>query len=187
LSIFHLALAWHALHRASAIAASPEHLILEMFLHIFLFLSTSLHSLLVGGQNVSAPSHTPTFKPTVRPSRAPVAPVVTFSPSLMPTQISASPTQPTNYCPNFPTSELSPLEDFYYSTGGPNWRYTDGDLQPWNFSTPNPNPCSEEWQFIRCAKCSVIEIIINDANLAGSLPNSIGQLKFLKVKRRTLN
>ena len=39
-------------------------------------------------------------------------------------------------------SEMSALEDFYYSTGGPNWL----DSQGWNFTGVH-NPCAEDWYY----------------------------------------
>lgn len=120
-----------------------------------------------------APSIIPTVWPTLKPS---------VQTTIMPTRISSSPTQAPNNCPTFPTSQLNPLKDLYNSAGGPNWRYTDGNRQPWDFSVPKPNPCADQWQYLRCLNCFILQLTFTaGTNMTGSLPDSIGQLKYLTV------
>lgn len=113
---------------------------------IFGILLVQFLAVFVVCQNVSSPTPSltptriPTRPPTFKPSRAPVITTLT------PTQISASPTQAPNSCPIFPTTQLTPLEDFYNSAGGPYWKYFEGQGQPWDFSVPKPNPCADQWQ-----------------------------------------
>jgi hypothetical protein len=58
---------------------------------------------------------------------------------------------------NLLPSVLSALHDFYNSTHGDSWDYVNVSSvsQVWNWTQPNPNPCSQKWQGItRPIPCS---------------------------------
>ena len=56
---------------------------------------------------------------------------------------------------------------------------TDYDIDgiPWDFSVPinsTNNPCNSHWQYLQCNNnCQIIEILLINVNLNGSLPNSL--------------
>ncbi len=90
------------------------------------------------------------------------------------------PTSMPTMCSSFPSVELSVLEDLYNTTDGPNWNYGPNG-NPWNFSQRNPNPCAQNWAFINCYHCVIIDLLIENANLVGTIPSSIKKLTFLEV------
>jgi Leucine-rich repeat (LRR) protein len=84
---------------------------------------------------------------------------------------------------NIPTSEYIALYDLYNSTHGENWAWESASGSQWNFTGPH-NPCSEAWAGVRCSNstddsCSVTGIDLQNMNLTGTLPWSIGYLSNL--------
>jgi hypothetical protein len=77
---------------------------------------------------------------------------------------------------SLPSAEMQALQDLYYSTGGPYWRWLPSSQfgYPWDF-TSNGNPCSAvtPWQGITCSStcdktaCHVVALIITAKNLTG--------------------
>eukprot|EP00981_Chlorochromonas_danica_P015002 scaffold9897_cov174-Ochromonas_danica.AAC.2 len=108
---------------------------------------------------------------------------------------------------SFSSSELEALYAIYNATGGESWMYYYYYGNPWNFSQPSPDPCGEEWQGISCLTvCSeknvsasggsgsvsgesnktscenvVGQLQLEDMNLAGTLPEAIGNFPFMIV------
>ena len=88
-------------------------------------------------------------------------------------------------------SETYALVDLYQSTDGKNWKWKKPYSNygyPWNVTDwPNQNPCSVStpWQGVDCTKqtnsiSSVTTLILNDYDLHGTLPTSIGNLTSLE-------
>jgi Leucine-rich repeat (LRR) protein len=87
-------------------------------------------------------------------------------------------------------SEFDALKDLYYSTNGPYWQWINVSSQsiPWNFNEPDPNPCTENWQGVKC-KCSEIppkichvdSLTLDNHHLNGPLPSTIGNLKEITI------
>jgi hypothetical protein len=64
---------------------------------------------------------------------------------------------------NLLPSVLSALHDFYNSTHGDSWDYVNVSSvsQVWNWTQPNPNPCSQKWQGItRPIPCSSLFFLL---------------------------
>ena len=81
--------------------------------------------------------------------------------------------------------DLPALIDFYESTGGENW--TDNSGWVTGVNDPNSNPC-DGWKGISCnGDNRVDEIFITSNNLTGSLPESLGEISFLRRLRLTNN
>jgi Leucine-rich repeat (LRR) protein len=80
---------------------------------------------------------------------------------------------------NVPDSEIAALQDLYDATDGDSWSW-DGAGTIWNFT--NPNPCIDEWQGVTCSQVlsdgymHVTALDLNAYGLAGSIPDSVGQL-----------
>jgi Leucine-rich repeat (LRR) protein len=92
----------------------------------------------------------------------------------------------------FPASELQALRDLYLSTNGSDWSWRTNNQselvgQPWNFSTSQTNPCTQNWQGVTCSSqctispCNVTGLDLTAMNLCGELPTSINQLTELKI------
>ena len=94
--------------------------------------------------------------------------------------------------------EYNALHDLFNSTTGSQWildiPYTTYGY-PWNFVIPQENPCSitTPWQGITCSSgcyldntttntlpCNIISINLQELNLQGTLPQSIGNLSSLQ-------
>ncbi len=79
----------------------------------------------------------------------------------------------------FPPTELNALEQLYDETNGNDWLWRDEAREGvrWNFSTLNPNPCTENWQGITCTSdcvhvsCSVEKLHLSGYNLRNHLPD----------------
>ena len=69
------------------------------------------------------------------------------------------------------SSELQALTDMYYSMNGPNW-----DRRAYWLSG---DPCTAPWAGITCTGGSVTYIWLDNNNIVGSFPNSVGGLKYL--------
>jgi Leucine-rich repeat (LRR) protein len=80
--------------------------------------------------------------------------------------------------PNLSNEEFNALHEFYDELHGEYWIYTPSSISvPWNFSTADPNPCSEPlWQGVICScaveVCTVIELVLDKHNLTGTIPSS---------------
>jgi Leucine-rich repeat (LRR) protein len=83
---------------------------------------------------------------------------------------------------SLPSKEYSALYD-----NGKHWGWQSPYSQygyPWNFTTPNQNPCSTAtaWQGIVCSStcetesCHIISLMLKDYGLHGTLPSSLGNL-----------
>ncbi|RYH20049.1 hypothetical protein EON65_24770 [archaeon] len=88
--------------------------------------------------------------------------------------------------PNVPASELSALYALYDSTNGSTWTYNLIQTgTQWNFSQPNPNPCTGHWEGVSCncdtKSCTVLAIGLNSHNLRGRLPSAMGNLTNLGI------
>eukprot|EP01039_Chlorochromonas_danica_P011827 gene11827-13328_t len=84
-------------------------------------------------------------------------------------------TSTTSTCFNPPQSEVDSLKDLYNSTHGASW------LQSWNISSSDP--CGT-WFGVTChvvGECHVTELTLENNNLVGSLPNSIGNLTKIEL------
>lgn len=81
---------------------------------------------------------------------------------------------------SFPSSQLQALNDLYLSTQGEKWTW-DYCSNRWNFSQPAPDPCSERWCGIYCSvdNSTILQLVIVNFNLNGTLPQSIGQFSDL--------
>ena len=103
-----------------------------------------------------------------------------------------------------PQNEVNALEDLYNATNGHSWKWkyplsAFGNI--WNFSDPNVDPCSSNWQGLSCTRhqsdqqksinTSVIEFIsLEYYNLNGYIPSSISNLIHLvgfKVKHNLVS
>jgi hypothetical protein len=108
----------------------------------------------------SAPTLLPTSKRFLIPTRLP-----TFAPTLC----------------YFPANEMEALRDLYYSTNGENWKFGGGIGNPWNFSDPDANPCLENWEYVICRRCNIIDLSLTRTNMNGTLSNTLNQLTYLEV------
>jgi Leucine-rich repeat (LRR) protein len=85
---------------------------------------------------------------------------------------------------NLPSAEFNALYDLYTATNGPFWNYRPSNTTvPWNFSTPDANPCADSWQGVTCScviECNVRALVLNAHNLTGPLPDSFSNLKDLE-------
>ena len=82
-----------------------------------------------------------------------------------------------------PAIEMDSLHDIYVYTNGVSW-------SNWNFSGPSiysNNPCSQNWTSIGCrcnnmiGVCHIASLNFTNANLQGSIPQSIGNLTNLEI------
>jgi hypothetical protein len=89
-----------------------------------------------------------------------------------------------SYLHGIPQSQYNALEDFYYATSGPSWKWDIARIQlnftVWNFSV-RANPCSDNWQGVYCDcylqnRCKIVKIALPGYNLNGSIPNSFNAL-----------
>ena len=86
---------------------------------------------------------------------------------------------------NITNSEYESLFDLYNSTLGLYWVWSDGPGIPWNF-THYDNPCLDFWQGITCSELPedgylhIIELDLTNHNVDGTLPESIGNLFYLR-------
>jgi hypothetical protein len=82
---------------------------------------------------------------------------------------------------NLSSVEFNSLYDLYSATNGPFWVYYPSNTSfPWNFSTPDVNPCADLWQGLSCKctdECSVYRLLLHGHNLTGTIPDSIGDLE----------
>jgi hypothetical protein len=87
-----------------------------------------------------------------------------------------------------PSYEVETLRDLYNSAQGSQWSWKLPEFQYgaiWNFEQINPNPCSEKWQGVTCSSscvsspCSIMDLVLEDYGLNGTLPMSIGNLTVL--------
>lgn len=88
-------------------------------------------------------------------------------------------------CPSFSSSDLAILKELYEVTEGQNWTYRGVGMAngiPWDFSQPNPNPCAQNWAFITCFSCIMYDLLLENANLIGTIPSSLGNLTQLEVR-----
>jgi hypothetical protein len=83
------------------------------------------------------------------------------------------------------SAEVEALRAIYGSSGGDNWTCEGTD---WDFSSTDP--CSDLWKGIHCndtasncrlRPCSVLELILPECGLVGTLPSDITQLQLLEV------
>ncbi len=107
-----------------------------------------------------------------------VEPLIAF-PTRVPTMAPTS----CIYGSPMPSIQLSALYDIYNSTNGENWKYGALNGAPWDFSQPDPNPCTEGWAYISCdTPCSTVRRLQFDtANTNGTIPSSIGNITTLQV------
>jgi Leucine-rich repeat (LRR) protein len=88
--------------------------------------------------------------------------------------------------PQLSTIEFNSLYDLYNVTDGKHWIWFNltGSV-PWNFSVPNANPCSDNWEGLVCQcdvkDCQVIVIELNEHGLNGTMPESIGNFSALMM------
>eukprot|EP00981_Chlorochromonas_danica_P003302 scaffold642_cov166-Ochromonas_danica.AAC.19 len=86
-------------------------------------------------------------------------------------------------------ADVDILHSFYNATNGDDWWYNKAN--PWNFSQPQPNPCSERWMGIECeVTCNatacweeVQALALKYCALAGTLPADLGNLSALRLLR----
>jgi Leucine-rich repeat (LRR) protein len=87
-----------------------------------------------------------------------------------------------------PISEYNALYEFYNSTNGPYWTWTNTSIfyVPWNFDVYDPSaPCSDFWGGLSCYNdistgvAHVQEIALSDHGLSGTLPTSISVWTYL--------
>jgi hypothetical protein len=91
--------------------------------------------------------------------------------------------------PTLPSSQYNALYVLYNETNGNvwNWINVTSYSQPWDFTKGehDVNPCLDFWQGIECvcllSKCDITVLTLNDHNLTGRLPSSIGDLTQLSV------
>lgn len=74
-----------------------------------------------------------------------------------------------------PPAEIEALRDLYKTTNGPQWSRSKNWLQGDPCSTTKP------WYGIKCASGHVSQLLLQDNNLGGFLPASIGNLTQLTV------
>lgn len=78
-----------------------------------------------------------------------------------------------------PLSELDKdrqvLEELYVATDGRNWDWSHGP-NPW---LPDAPVCS--WSGVECDNGRVVRLILNELNLHGTIPDSIGNLSALEI------
>ena len=87
----------------------------------------------------------------------------------------------------FPSTELDALHDLYTATKGELWTwYPEAYLgNIWNFTQPEPNPCTQNWQGVTCtsdcevAPCHVLLLELVGYGMNGQLPSSLDQLSHL--------
>jgi Leucine-rich repeat (LRR) protein len=88
--------------------------------------------------------------------------------------------------PQLSTIEFNSLYDLYNATDGKHWTWFNltGSV-PWDFTTTNANPCSDNWEGLVCQcdvkHCQVIVIELNEHGLNGTLPESIGNFSALMM------
>ena len=82
---------------------------------------------------------------------------------------------------------MSALFDFYNATHGENWNWRPESPAlgyVWNF-IGDPNPCKDNWQGLICKYVApynhITSITLDAYNLTGSIPESIGNLAYLRV------
>lgn len=75
-------------------------------------------------------------------------------------------------------SDLEILRDFYNSLDGPHWTWSSVS---WNFSGPNIDPCSANWQGIKCNNGLITELRLTFMGLSGTIPASFRSLSSLQV------
>jgi Leucine-rich repeat (LRR) protein len=88
--------------------------------------------------------------------------------------------------PQLSTVEFNSLYDLYNVTDGKHWHWFGiTGAVPWDFSIPNANPCSDNWEGLVCQcgvkDCRVIVIELNEHGLNGTLPESIGNFSALMM------
>eukprot|EP00981_Chlorochromonas_danica_P000804 scaffold192_cov320-Ochromonas_danica.AAC.15 len=91
----------------------------------------------------------------------------------------------TNTTTSIPDSQLQALYAIYNATTGSDWRYSHGN--PWHFDSDTVDPCGEDWQGVTCCLACNLTACIQEVcqlslvamNLAGSLPQEVGNLSFL--------
>jgi hypothetical protein len=92
----------------------------------------------------------------------------------------------------FSPVQVQALYELYVGTEGTNWDWVKDPTVgiPWNFSVPNPNPCTSHWQGITCnskttctvaAPCTILQLALKNYNLIGTLSSTIGNLINLEV------
>ncbi|MEK7989369.1 MAG: leucine-rich repeat domain-containing protein, partial [Thiotrichaceae bacterium] len=72
-----------------------------------------------------------------------------------------------------PVSECEALVDFYDSTNGDNWTDNTGWKQ-------TNTPCSNNWKGIWCSQGSVVNVILSNNGLKGTIPNQLNNLANLQ-------
>jgi Leucine-rich repeat (LRR) protein len=94
---------------------------------------------------------------------------------------------------SLPTAEYEALYDLFSSTDGENWAFVTPSSPfngyPWEFIVPPQNPCSSTmpWQGIICSStcqtkpCNILEISLENFDMYGVLPSSIGNFSALQV------
>jgi Leucine-rich repeat (LRR) protein len=86
---------------------------------------------------------------------------------------------------NLPSEEFNALYDLYSATHGTSWIYDPSNTSfPWNFSSPDANPCVDSWQGVSCVcivECNVQSLELKFHNLTGTLPDSIGDFPELTL------
>ena len=103
----------------------------------------------------------------------------------------------------FPVEEMTALHDLYISTRGTSWAWEEDEASygsQWNFTQNLTsgdylyNPCSNDeagsvWQGITCSntslqcanqRCHVIQLNLDSYSLHGTVPTSLGVLKYLE-------
>jgi Leucine-rich repeat (LRR) protein len=83
----------------------------------------------------------------------------------------------------FPESQYEALNALYTSTGGSYWTW-NGIGNKWNFSDPNVNPCTDDWQGVVCNYSpgfgyGIQGLQLSVHNLTGTVPETILQLQNL--------
>ncbi len=84
---------------------------------------------------------------------------------------------------NLPQSEIDILLDLYTATNGSDWKWNPDPASgiPWNFT--DPYPCSDHWQAVDCYfyenSYHVMVLHPQGLNLAGTLPESLGNLSYV--------
>ena len=88
---------------------------------------------------------------------------------------------------NIQSNERDALYDLYNYTNGNQWIWK-GEVGHWNFTDRhNVNPCSSlnPWQGLRCTIIGsynhISSVNLTSYNLNGTLPHSMGQLKYLTI------
>jgi hypothetical protein len=100
---------------------------------------------------------------------------------------------------SLPSDEYDALYELYNSTSGANWNWVSPFSTltgyPWNFTSPEQNPCSLDypWQGIYCSSscgikpCNIIEVFLPNHALRGTIPNTIGRLSNLQSLQLEFN